>query len=206
MQHRHVQFAFGPRPFEQVLPRPGDNPDPYQRLIGNRQRAFQFVHRRQRRRLPMLLRPLVKSARIDAAQHAMRGQNLQPRRVHIDEGHHDVLRRRIAVMILRIRERRLIAVMPVGDQQLLVAHQRLDHGHVRRRGDRPHAMPGLILVEHVQNRRAFLRGCQQRVDGARRVRVQHENLAKVRAGVIQQFAAVFLGTGQRLLMPIDDVC
>ena len=37
-----------------------------------------------------------------------------------------------------------------------------------------------------------------------RIGVQHEELAEVRVGVAQQFQAVLLGTGEGLLVPVDD--
>ena len=56
----------------------------------------------------------------------MRRQNLQPRRMHVHKSHHDffgILQSRILVAK---RQRGLVAMMPIGDQQLLVRHQRLN--------------------------------------------------------------------------------
>ena len=53
-------------------------------------------------------------------------------------------------------------------------------------------------------RRLRLRGLVQKaVDLARRVGIQHEELAEVRVRVTQQFEAILLGAGKRLLVPVN---
>ena len=98
-------------------------------------------------------------------------------------------------------QRGLVAVVAVGDQQLLVRHQLLD---ARRVGDLPEAVHGAVLVGDLGQRRGCGRLVEQRVDGAVGVGVQHEELAEVRVGVAQQLQAVLLGPGERLLVAVDD--
>ena len=45
---------------------------------------------------------------------------------------------------------------------------------------------------------------EQRVDGARRIGVQHEDRFEVGVGVLEQFHAVLLGAGEGLLVAEDD--
>ena len=71
-------------------------------------------------------------------------------------------------------------------------------------GDLPRAVDGAVLVFHGHGGLARGRLVQNPVDGAVRVRVEHEKLAEMRAGVAQQFHAVALGTRQRLLVPVYD--
>ena len=65
-------------------------------------------------------------------------------------------------------------------------------------------MHGAVLVGHFADGRARGRLVQQRVDFARRVRVEHEELAEMRVSVAQQFQAVLLRTRERLLVPVHD--
>jgi hypothetical protein len=62
----------------------------------------------------------------DSAQHAMRRQNLEARRMHVHESHHHFLAHPSASILVAKRQRGFVAMMPIGDQQLLVRHQRLN--------------------------------------------------------------------------------
>ena len=95
----------------------------------------------------------------------------------------------------------LIAVVAVGDEQLLVRHQLLD---CCRGADLPHAVDGAVLVGDLGDGRRGGGLIEQRVDGARGVRVQHEDRFEVRVGVLEQLHAVLLGTGEGLLVAEDD--
>ena len=57
----------------------------------------------------------------DAVHQPVRGQNLQAGRMHVDERHHDAVRARQAGVLVAEGQRGFVAVMAVGDQQLLVA-------------------------------------------------------------------------------------
>ena len=69
-------------------------------------------------------------------------------------------------------------------------------------GDGPQPVPGLVFVQNVEHGHAGRGFRQQLIDRAFAIRVQHENLPEVSARVAQQLQAVFLGTGQRLLVAI----
>ena len=61
-----------------------------------------------------------------AVHQAVGGQDLQARRVHVDEGHHHAVGAGQVRVLVAECQRGLVAVMAVGDQQLLVRHQLLD--------------------------------------------------------------------------------
>ena len=94
--------------------------------------------------------PVRQLVRRDAAHQPVRRQNLQARRMHVDEGHHHPVRAGQPRVLLAERQRRFIAVMAVGDQQLLVAHQLLDAAGA---GDLPHPVHRAVLVHHLGQRR-----------------------------------------------------
>ena len=95
----------------------------------------------------------------------------------------------------------LVAVVAVGDEQLLVRHQLLD---LRGGADLPHAVDGAVLVGDFGDGRRGGGLIEQGVDGAGRVGVQHEDGFEVGVGVLEQFHAVLLGTGEGLLVAEDD--
>src|SRR5271167_3254723 len=59
------------------------------------------------------------------------------------------------------------------------------------------------FVENIKRRGTRRRAVEQLVDFALRVRIQHEELLELRAGVAQQFKAIFLRAGERLLVTVD---
>ncbi len=63
---------------------------------------------------------------IHAAHQAVRSQNLQARRVHVDEGHHYAVRAGQAGILVAKGQGGLVAVVAVGDHQLFVRHQLLE--------------------------------------------------------------------------------
>jgi len=87
----------------------------------------------------------------------------------------------------------LVPVMAVGDQQPLVRHELLNPGDQPRVGDLPQSVYGLVLVNDLEWRAGLSDGVQDAVDLAERVRVEHEELAGVRAGVAEQLEAVYFG-------------
>ena len=94
----------------------------------------------------------------------MRRQNHQPVGVHVDERHHHrrfrigrlrqlagaVFRPRIRRwrVFFRVVQRRLIAVVAVGDDQLLVGHRRGQQADGRRVIHAPKPMQHSVLVRH----------------------------------------------------------
>ena len=95
----------------------------------------------------------------------------------------------------------LVAMMAVGDQQLLVGHQLLDVlpapiFHMR------WMAPYSSVTSAMGGESGGL--IEQIVDRARRIGVQHEDRFEVSVGVLEQFHAVLLGTGEGLLVAEDD--
>ena len=146
-----------------------------------------------------------KSARFRT--HAMRGQDLQPWRMHVDERHHHVLRRRVAGIFVAIGQRSLVAMMAVGDQQFLRRHQLLNPRDVRGASVIGHsAMHGAVIVD-VRSIQACARMLLPRPAAGRprvRIGIQHEDLSEVRARVTQQFQTILFRPAQRLLVPEHD--
>ena len=98
------------------------------------------------------------------------------------------------------RQRGLVAMVAVGDQQLLVRHQLL---HARRVRDLPDAVDRAVLVGDLGDGSGLRGLVEQRVDRARRVGVQHEELPEMGVRVAQQLQPVLLRPGERLLVPVD---
>ena len=73
-----------------------------------------------------------KSAVAYAAHQAVGGQNLQARRVHVDEGHHDAVGAGQAGIFVAEGQGGFVAMVAIGDQQLLVRHQLLNARRRRR--------------------------------------------------------------------------
>ena len=119
--------------------------------------------------------------------------------MHVDERHHDPVRARQAGILVAERQRGFVAVVAIGDEQLLIAHEPLDLSGVRAF---PNAVDGAVLVFDFGQRRGAGRLVEQRVHRAGRVRIEHEKLTEVGVGGAQQFEAVLLRTGERLLMTV----
>ena len=139
-----------------------------------------------------------------AADQAVRRQDLQPRRMHVHERHHDAVRAGQVGILVAESQRSFIAVMPVGDEQFLVRHQLPDARNTAGVRDLPKRMARAVLVGDIAGGLRLRGFVQQTVDLTRRVGVQHEELAEVRVRVAQQFQPVLLRAGQGLLVPVDD--
>src|SRR4051812_9424033 len=63
-------------------------------------------------------------------------------------------------------------------------------------------MRGAVLVRDLRDRRGFRRFVEQGVDGAGRIRVQHEKLTEMCVCMAQQLESILFGSGERLLMPM----
>ncbi len=82
------------------------------------------------------------------------GRITMPGRVHVDEGHHDRVVRNgqarprvgLGSPLVTISQGSFIAVMAVGDDQLLIPHLFLHGGNDGRIGDLPDAMHDVVLV------------------------------------------------------------
>ena len=89
-----------------------------------------------------------------ALQYAMRGQNDESGRVHVDKGHHHALISGIRIRraagfpasLVAISQGGLIAMVPVGNHQFLVGHHRGDGGNHRRVGEPPYPVQDSVFV------------------------------------------------------------
>ena len=128
---------------------------------------------------------------------AMRGQHQQSRIVHVDQRHHDEL-----VGSLRIRtcsgcgagfvakvESGFVAVMAVGDNQLLVAHLFLNGGNHRGIGDLPDSMCDAVFVVYFN--RGGGGGLEQGSDLAG-IFIEQKKLLVMGAGGAEQVEAIGL--------------
>ena len=121
--------------------------------------------------------------------------------MHVDEGHDHAAGAGQVRVVAPEGHGGFVAVVAVGDEQLLVGHQLLD---LRGGGDLPHAVDGAVLVGDFGDGRRGGGLIEQGVDGAGRVGIQHEDGFEVGVGVLEQFHAVLLGTGEGLLVAEDD--
>ncbi len=137
--------------------------------------------------------------------------------VHDNEGHHDelvrgasqrkrkVVRLRPGIPLAIIHARSIIAMVTVGDDQLLVAHLVADEfdevgiGHPAEMMQNSIFVADLATVFHICGR-----GCEGSIDLAGGVAVEHEELAEMGAGGAQEFQAVGLGLSEGLLVAMDD--
>ena len=150
----------------------------------------------------------------------MRGQNHQPVGVHVDEGHHHRgfgvsrlrqlagaglgLGRRGGRVFLGVIQRGLVAVVAVGDDQLLVGHGRGQQVDGRRIADLPQPVQHAVLVGDlgVGGPGAVV---QNLLDAAGRVGVEHEDLPEMRVRGLEQVEPVALGLAERLLVAEDHL-
>ena len=151
----------------------------------------------------------------------MGGQDDQAIGVHVDEGHHDggfrigrVGQLAGAVLVLGrggmgggvfsgVIEGGFIAMVAVGDDELLVVHggdEEADGGGV---GDAPEAVKDAVFVGDLGFGGAVL-VVEDLFHAAGGIGVEHEDLAEVGMGGFEQVEAVALGLGQGLLMAEDN--
>ena len=107
-------------------------------------------------------------------------------------------------MFVTKRQSRLVAMVPVGDDQFFGGHRVLDGRHQHRLADLPQPVFGSVLVRHDGRRLLSGRFVEDRVDLARRIGVQHKELPAMRMRVPQQFEAVLLGSTERALVAMHD--
>ena len=111
-------------------------------------------------------------------------QDHQAGSIHVDEGHHHPFGRcpkiRLALVphFVAIGQGGLVAMVAVGNDQFLVGHLRLHRLYDGGVGDFPQPVQHIVLVAHLDGRRATLP--QSTVNLSRRVAVQHENLPAMR--------------------------
>jgi len=142
----------------------------------------------------------------EVAHQPVRGQNRQPLRVRVDERHHGELVRRVfvprkgtrriglgflafrgrllAVFISEI-QRRLVAMVPIGDHEFLRRHRRFDSPDRFRIGRRPEPVQHVKFIAHLDRSVSSRDIFEQRVNLSRLVVVQHEKLSRLRPCVPQ---------------------
>ena len=107
-------------------------------------------------------------------------------------------------MLFRVVQRGLVAVVAVGDDELLVAHgggEQADGGGV---ADAPEAVQHAVLVGDL-GLGWSVAVIEDGLDGAGGVGIEHEDLAEVGVGGLEKIEAVALGLGEGLLMTEDDL-
>src|SRR6266849_4818805 len=114
--------------------------------------------------------------------------------MHIDERHHDFRRVFASRILVAKRERGLVAMMTIGDEQFLIGHQSPDSGDASWIGDTPESMLGAILVGYGGVGRPFRDLVEHAIDLALRIGIEHEELLKMSARMTQQFQAILLRT------------
>ncbi len=199
VEHAHVEFAGRAAVFQQVEAvadggadngaRAGFVPGPLQRFERIDRGDFEIGRG-----------PRQEGGGIHAVDQPVRGQDAQAGGVHVDEGHHDAPGAGEIGVFLAECQRGFVAVVAVGDEQLLVRHQLAD---ALAAGNLPHAVYGAVLVGHLGQRRRPGGFIEQGVHGAGGVGIEHEDLAEVGVGVAQQLEAVLLGAGEGLLVAVN---
>ena len=140
---------------------------------------------------------------------AVRGQDRQAGRFDANERGHHEFRARVFLSAgaakVTVSKRGFVAMMPVGNHQPLVPHSR---GHELNRFSlrfAPDGMVRAVLIVHALPRGRGGAGRERALDFTRRVAVEHEKLAEVRARVLQQFQPVGLRAAQRFFMAMHQV-
>ena len=107
-------------------------------------------------------------------------------------------------MLLGVVQRGFVAVVAVGDDELLVGHGRGEQADGRRIADAPDAVQHAVFVGDfgVGGAAAVVENLLHAAGG---IGVEHEDLAEVGARGLEQVEAVALGLGERLLMAEDDL-
>ena len=135
---------------------------------------------------------------------AVGGQDSQARRVHVHEGHHHVPRVLDLRMLVAEGQRRFVAMVPVGDDQLLGCiacwMEAMSTGSemLQSRCTAPYSSVTAAMGSSPAT------SSRMASTSPRGVRIQHEDLPEMRARVAQQFQAVLLGAAQSLLVAVHD--
>ena len=142
--------------------------------------------------------------RIESEDKTVGGKNDEACRIHVDEGHHDrVVGSRDSggsfgggAAFVAIGESGFVAMMPVGDDEFLVAHSILDGGDDGRVPDPPDAMDDIVFVGDFDVGSGLRDTCGSELgvdfSGAA---IEHENLSEVGAIGSQEVEAIGFGFG-----------
>src|SRR5882724_9347153 len=169
--------------------------------------------RKRLRRKPRLeIAPHTAPGKImNVRRHAVPRQYRQPFAPRIEEAHHGARGRRIGIdlspmrgALLAVVQRRLVAVMPVGNHQLLIFHRFLDRGHPLRIRNHPQPVHHPVFIAHFRGRRGGRFGLRQNsINASLRIGIQHEELPGMHFRVPQQLQAVRFRPGKRVFVPED---
>lgn len=138
---------------------------------------------------------------------AMRGKNGEPFARGVDEGHHGVFEGRVGVnatgagaAFVAVSQGGFVAVVAIGNDQLLVGHGELNFRDIAGTGDDPESVDDAVFIAKLGIRSRRFRLGEDFIDAPPRIGVEHEELAGMRLRVAKQFQAVGFGTGKGLLV------
>jgi hypothetical protein len=100
-------------------------------------------------------------------------------------------------------QRGLVAMMAVGDDELLVGHRGGQQADGRRVADRHRVQDAVLIGDFGFGGAVAV--VENLLHAAGGVGVEHEDLAEVRVGGLQQVKPVALGLGEGLLVAEDDL-
>ena len=107
-------------------------------------------------------------------------------------------------MLSGVIQRGLIAMVAVGDNKLFVSHGRCQQKNDAGIGDAPELVKNAVFVCDFDFGGTVV-VIENLVDAARRIRIEHEYLAKMGMRGFEQIEAVALGFGEGLLMAENDL-
>src|SRR5258708_39828669 len=100
---------------------------------------------------------------------------------------------------IAVGQSRFIAVMPVGDDELLFAHLAANQSDDSRVRNTPYPVLDGVLIAHLHERRVCR--CERILNLRRGIAIEHENLSDMGTSGPQQIEPVSLGLSQGLLVP-----
>ena len=151
---------------------------------------------------------------VEIGDDAVGGENGEAFAARVDKGHHGAFVGGVGdelscagAALVAIVQRGFIAMMAVGDDELLILHGFLDGGDAFGFGNDPETVNDIVLIAHF--------GCgmgagfdlgENFVDAFLVVGIEKEKLAGVGLGVAQKFEAVGFGTGESVFVAENDAC
>ena len=147
---------------------------------------------------------------LQAAQQTVGREDGEPRVVHGDERHHAVFEGLLAAAprpalphLVAVHEGDLIAVVPVGDEELLPLHLALDVADPLLVGHAPEPVGLSEVVLGLDVGRPEGLSVEDAVDDPVGVVVEHEDLSLGGADGVDELEAVLLGLRERVLVGVD---
>ena len=133
----------------------------------------------------------------------MGGEDEEARVVERHQQHQHVAVVALAADLVRVDAGGLVAVVPVGDQELGRAEGALERGDAVGVGDAPERVARALVVGHLGERLGARDLRERLARGAALVREQAEDGGEVRARGARELEAVLLGAGVRALVGPD---